>query len=135
MDRRVKRLLAALPALAVLLVLLSSAAWTQPNYISVEEVVEYTVIGKFILINRHNVTLNDFVYIALPQNTTFQESYVVRVEPRLLKLVRDEDGNVLGVVRVAAKPGEKVAVNVEYRVVVRGYRIKADLARGESAPP
>jgi len=120
-----------LVALAVLLVLLSLGAWTQPGYVSVEEVVEYEVTGRFILVNRHNVTLSDFVYIALPQNTTYQEGYIVRVEPPLLRLVKDEDGNVLGVVKVSAEPGEKVVVNVAYRVVVKGYRIRAELARGE----
>ena len=133
MDQRARRLLSALPALAAALVLLS-AVWTQPSPVVVEEVVEYGVRGRFVLVNRHNVTLNDFVYIALPQNTSFQESYVVRVEPPLLRLVRDEDGNVMGVVRVVAKPGEKVAVDVEYRVVVRGYRIRVDLTRGEWPP-
>ncbi len=111
--------------------LLSLGAWTQPGYVSVEEVVEYEVTGRFILVNRHNVTLSDFVYIALPQNTTYQEGYIVRVEPPLLRLVKDEDGNVLGVVKVSAEPGEKVVVNVAYRVVVKGYRIRAELARGE----
>lgn len=89
----------------------------------VEETVEYDIRGRFVLANRRNVTVSDFVYVALPQNTSTQQSRVVFIDPAPLKYVRDEDGNVFAVVRVTAHPSEKVYVSVRFRVRVTGYSI------------
>lgn len=103
--------------------------------LKVEEVVEYDIRGYFVLVNRHNVTINDFVYVALPQNTTTQESRVVLIEPEPLKYVRDEDGNVFAIVRVMATPSEKVRVNVRFQVRVTGYRISWGATLPGAWPP
>lgn len=121
--------------IAIVLLLPFLVLGSSKPVLSVEEVVEYEIQGYFILVNKHNVTINDFVYIAIPQNTTNQESYVVRIEPMPLKYVRDEDRNVFAVVRVAALPSEKVRVDVHFRVRVTGYSVRFSTAPPGTWPP
>jgi len=92
--------------------------------------VTYTIVGRFLLVNNNNVTVNDYIYISLPQNTSFQQSYVVKIEPRPIRLLQDEDGNVFAVAAVTARPNERVWVNVTYRVIVTPYEIDRAQSRG-----
>lgn len=86
----------------------------------------YLIEGRFLLVNENNVTVNDYVYVSLPQNTTFQRSYVLSIEPRPIRYDTDEDGNRYAVVLVTAKPGEKIWIHVRFRVRVSGYVLYAD---------
>ncbi|WP_191118603.1 transglutaminase-like domain-containing protein [Infirmifilum uzonense] len=92
--------------------------------------VTYTITGRFLLMNNNNVSVNDYVYISLPQNTTFQRSFVMNIEPKPIRFQVDEDGNVFAVTYIVAKPGEKIWINVTYRVTVTGYSIDPSASRG-----
>lgn len=96
--------------------------------------VTYRITGGFLLKNENNVSVNDYVYVALPQNTTFQKSYVVSINPKPLRFVVDEDGNTYAVVLVRAEPGRKYWVNVSYVVVVYSYQIDESASKGDWPP-
>jgi len=122
------RALRALLALALLpsaLALLPALAPSERAGIAVTANVTYTLVGRFLLANPSNSTVRDFVYVPLPQNTTFQRSYVVSMDPPPLRYAVDEDGNVYAIVQVEAGPGAKLWVRVEYRVSVAGYRLES----------
>jgi len=103
---------------------------TSPSGFKLGSQVTYTIVGRFLLVNNNNVTVNDYIYISLPQNTSFQQSYVVKIEPRPIRLLQDEDGNVFAVAAVMARPNERVWVNVTYRVIVTPYEIDKAQSRG-----
>ncbi len=86
----------------------------------------YIIEGRFLLVNRNNVSVHDYVYVALPQNTTFQKSYVLYIKPAPIRYMTDEDGNRYAVTVIDAKPGEKAWIHVKYRVEVSGYVLYAD---------
>ena len=117
-----------LPALALLLsalALLPALAPTERAGVVFTANVTYTLVGRFLLVNPSNTTVREFVYVPLPQNTTFQRSYVVSMDPPPLRYAVDEDGNAYAVVQVEAGPGARVRVKVEYRVSVAGYRLES----------
>ncbi len=89
----------------------------------------YILEGRFLLVNENNVTVHDYVYVALPQNTTFQKSYVLYMDPKPIRYMTDEDGNRYAVVIIDAKPREKAWIRVRYRVEVSGYVLYADEAK------
>lgn len=118
-------------ALVLLLLLLAPQLHTTSvSPVTITAQVTYTINGRFLLVNNNNVTVNDYVYISLPQNTTFQRSLVVKIEPTPVRFQRDEDGNVFAVALVRASPGEKLWINVVYKVTVYAYSINPSLSRG-----
>lgn len=116
---KVKTATLLLPALAFLL----AATSTGQESVEVTANVTYVLVGRFLLVNRANSTVRDYVYVPLPQNTTFQRSYVVSMDPPPLRYAVDEDGNAYAVVLVEVEPGSSVWLKTEYRVSVAGYRI------------
>lgn len=111
----------SLPVLALLLLMAPSGQ----GGVEVTANVTYTLVGRFLLVNEANTTIRDFVYVPLPQNTTFQRSFVVSMDPPPQRYLVDEDGNVYAVVLVEAEPGAKVWLKVEYRVSVAGYQLRS----------
>ncbi|HDI75370.1 MAG: hypothetical protein DRJ52_06730 [Thermoprotei archaeon] len=85
--------------------------------------ITYTIKAKYLVVNRYKITMKDYVYIALPRNTTYQYSRLVSMNPKPIKIDKDDDGNVFAVVIVEAKPGEKIWIEAVYSVRVSGYKI------------
>ncbi|MEZ0346592.1 MAG: transglutaminase-like domain-containing protein [Infirmifilum sp.] len=98
--------------------------------VNVSSRVTYTIKGRFLLVNTNNITVNDYVYISLPQNTSFQQSFVLGIEPSPVRFQRDEDGNIFAVAYIVAKPQEKIWINVTYKVVVSSYSIDTSASKG-----
>jgi len=122
---RVSRGLLALALLLSALALLPAPTRTGRAGVVITANVTYALVGRFLLVNPSNITVKDFVYIPLPQNTTFQRSYVVSMDPPPLRYAVDEDGNAYAVVQVEVGPGARAWVKVEYRVSVAGYRLES----------
>ena len=89
--------------------------------------VKYTVGARFLLRNPTNSTVRDIVYVPLPQNSSFQRSFVLSMEPPPTRYLTDEDGNVYAVVEVEAGAGAAVWVSATYEVVVTGYRLEGEV--------
>lgn len=92
--------------------------------------VVYTINGRFLLVNNNNVTVNDYVYISVPQNTSFQKSFIIKIEPKPIRLLKDDDGNTFAVTLITASPRQRIWVNVTYRVIVTSYTIDETQSRG-----
>lgn len=90
-------------------------------------VVAYAIDARFLLANRYNFTVRDPVYIPLPQNTSFQQSFVISINPPPLRYVKDEDGNVYAVVELEVHAQARTWVSAQYRVVVTAYRLEGEL--------
>ncbi|MEM0345547.1 MAG: transglutaminase-like domain-containing protein [Thermofilaceae archaeon] len=90
-------------------------------------VVTYTIDASFLLANRYNFTVRDPVYIPLPQNTSFQQSFVVSIDPPPLRYVRDEDGNVYAIVEVEVPAQSKIWISARYKVIVTAYRLEGEV--------
>lgn len=125
MDKRVIVVL-----LLVFTSLMQLETGTSMTGVNLTSRVTYTINGYFLLVNHNNVTVNDYVYISLPQNTTFQTSYILGIKPTPIRFQTDEDGNVFAVAFIVASPGEKIWVNVTYRVIVSGYSIETSASKG-----
>jgi len=89
--------------------------------------VRYRLEGRFLLSNPLNSTVRDYVYIPLPQNSSFQRGYVSSIEPPPARYLRDEDGNVYAVVEVEVGPGARLWINASYVVEVSGYRLEGEV--------
>ncbi|MEM2410576.1 MAG: hypothetical protein QXF87_08650, partial [Thermofilaceae archaeon] len=90
-------------------------------------VVAYTIDANFLLANRYNFTVRDPVYIPLPQNTSFQQSFVVSIDPPPLRYVRDEDGNVYAIVEVEVPAQSKIRISAQYKVIVTAYSLEGEV--------
>jgi transglutaminase-like putative cysteine protease len=119
--RVVRGIVFLLPALALLLATFPAGQGS----VTVTANVTYVLVGRFLLVNNANSTVRDFVYVPLPQNTTFQRSFVVSMDPPPLRYAVDEDGNAYAIVLVEADPGSRVWLKVEYRISVAGYRLES----------
>lgn len=119
----VRALLAVAATLALLLPTLPLRS--EQRGVEVTANVTYSLTGRFLLVNRHNFTVRDHVYLPLPQNTTYQRSFVLSIQPRPLYFARDEDGNTYAVLLVEAKPLSRLWVNASYSVTVLGYRLRS----------
>ncbi|MCX8180906.1 MAG: transglutaminase domain-containing protein [Thermofilaceae archaeon] len=89
----------------------------------VTNTVTYSLHGRFLLVNNNNFTVRDYVYVPLPQNSSFQKSFVNYMEPNPLRYLRDEDGNFYAIVVVEVEPKSNVWINVSYTVKVSAYRL------------
>ena len=56
--------------------------------------ITYIIRAKYKLINKYKIAMNDYVYITIPRNTTYQYSILVSMNPKYVKLQKDNDGNV-----------------------------------------
>ncbi len=86
----------------------------------------YIIEGRFLLENENNISVTDYVYVSLPQNSTFQKSYILYIDPKPIRYTVDEDGNKYAVVVINAEPGERTWIRVKYIVTVSGYTINFD---------
>lgn len=101
---------------------------------TVKTTVIYQVRARFLLVNNNNFTVTDYVYVSLPQNTTFQTSRVVSMNPPPIQFLRDDDGNLYTVVQIVAEPGARVWINATYVVEVKAYSINEEKHSGEWPP-
>jgi transglutaminase-like putative cysteine protease len=120
----------ALLTLLALLVAASLVSREEGRGVVITGSVTYTITGGFLLKNECNTTVRDYVYVSLPQNTSYQRSYVASMTPPPARYVVDEDGNAYAVVFLEALPGRKYWINVTYRVEVYSYYINESESRG-----
>lgn len=125
-------------ALSILLLILLSSLITvtheETRGVIITGRVNYTITGGFLLKNDYNTTIRDYVYVSVPQNTSYQQSFVVSMNPAPIRYVVDEDGNTYAVVFIEAAPGRKYWINVTYRVTVYSYHIDESAHKGAWPP-
>ena len=83
----------------------------------------YVIKARYLIKNPLNRTTKDFIYIAIPRNTTFQHSYLISIEPKPVRVQLDEDDNVFAVIELKLKPGEKFWIRAEFKVTMTEYAI------------
>ncbi len=88
----------------------------------VRSAVNYTVKEAVLLQNDLNITINETVYLAVPQNTTHQKAVLLCFNEKY-KLIRDEDGNAMILTQFEMFPHEKRWINSTFKVTVYSYRI------------
>ena len=85
----------------------------------------YTVKESVLVENKNNRTVNETVYVAIPQNSTYQTSYMISFVPAPI-LIRDNNNNTMAYLSFSMKPGERKWVNSTFKVVVKSYKIDFD---------
>lgn len=86
------------------------------------ELFNYTIKESILLENRNNRTVNETVYIAIPQNSTYQSSYMISFIPAPI-MIRDNNNNTIAYLSFSMEPKERKWINSTFRVVVKSYKI------------
>ena len=86
----------------------------------------YLVMEAILFENNLTEEVEDTVYVLLPRNDTYQESFLLNSTIDVDRILVDEEGNSIGVFKVRLKPGETAWLNLTYRVIMKSYRVRLD---------
>lgn len=89
------------------------------------ELFNYTIKESILVENKNNRTVNETAYIAIPQNSTHQSSYLISFTPSPMMIV-DDNNNTMAYLSFSMKPGERRWINSTFRVAVKSYKINFD---------
>ncbi|PNV78242.1 MAG: hypothetical protein C0200_02080 [Thermoproteota archaeon] len=89
------------------------------------ELFNYTVKESILVENKNNRTVNETIYIAIPQNSTHQISYMISFIPAPM-MIRDNNNNTMAYLSFTMGPRERRWINSTFRVVVKSYKINFD---------
>jgi len=85
--------------------------------------ITYIVKARYKLVNNYKIPMNDYVYITLPRNTTYQHARLINITPSYVKIQKDEDGNIFAVLFLRTKPNEAVWIEAVFKITVHGYKV------------
>ncbi len=106
---------------------------TDPGSVE-EENVTYLVRESFLLRNELNSSLNDFIYLPMPQNSSHQHAVMVESTLPVSSIQQDEEGNPFALYEYRFDPGESIWLNVTFRVTVETYKIHYNYAAARWPP-
>ncbi|HDN18297.1 MAG TPA: transglutaminase domain-containing protein [Candidatus Bathyarchaeota archaeon] len=84
----------------------------------------YTLRENILLKNELNISVDEFIYVGMPLNTSNQECILISSTLKAEGLKRDMDNNPILVFRVSLLPNESLWLNLTFNLRVLRYRLK-----------